>query len=153
MVKGAAVASILGILLLTLVPRHERSNHPVFIPFSDLVKALSTPAHLVYSLVEMGSNVLLFMPFGFFVAIALPALDRLSRITLWGFGLSLTIETLQFVLPLGRTASATDVVLNTAGTALGFVAYRIFLQHRLPKKPESDTASDLDPAARGRRGA
>jgi glycopeptide antibiotics resistance protein len=153
MVKGAAAASILAILVLTLVPRHELSNHPVFIPFSDLVKALSTPSHLVYSLVEMGSNVLLFVPFGFFVALALPALNRLSRMTLCGFGLSLTVETLQLVLPLGRTASATDVALNTAGTALGFVAYRTFLQYRVPEKPESDAASDFDPAARGRRGA
>ncbi len=61
-------------------------------------------------------NILLFVPLGCLLyRVGLPAL----RVLLFGFGLSLLIETIQFILPIGRDASLSDVLSNSLGAGLG----------------------------------
>jgi VanZ family protein len=68
-------------------------------------------------------NVVAYLPFGFFIAL-LPRraspLRRLTLAALAGCMLSFALETLQMFLPL-RTASAIDLLSNTAGALLGGV--------------------------------
>lgn len=75
-------------------------------------------------------NVLGFIPFGFFFSALLLKTTRQRRlltcvaIIILGIGLSLAIELSQAYLPT-RDSSLTDVVMNSIGTILGVVIYRI----------------------------
>ena len=76
--------------------------------------------------VELISNVVVFIPFGFFLSEALSSLKRLGvwsqigYVTLASFLLSLCIESLQLVCRVGFF-EVTDLVLNTVGGFVGAV--------------------------------
>lgn len=73
---------------------------------------------------EVISNLIVFVPFGFFLAEFFASLKRFSIrrrfgfATLAGFGLSLCIECLQLLLRLGFF-ELTDLVMNTMGAVFG----------------------------------
>ena len=75
-------------------------------------------------LLNVFGNVIGFMPCGFF----LPVISRRSRkwynTFLLSFLLSLTIETIQLVFKVG-SFDVDDLLLNTIGGVLGFLAYRL----------------------------
>jgi glycopeptide antibiotics resistance protein len=92
----------------------------ILIPFLDVVQIFVR--HTWFRMAQVGpdvvGNLLLFLPFG--------VLTRFGwrRTLLYAFLLSLSIEVGQYVLtllgPWNRSASATDVALNTAGALLGW---------------------------------
>ena len=81
-----------------------------------------------YFLINMVGNVVVFMPFGFFV----PSLEKKKRgmvidffrITAIGFLFSLAVETIQLVTKVG-CFDVDDLLLNTVGVALGYISYGI----------------------------
>lgn len=83
-------------------------------------------------------NLVWFMPVGFFTRIQG---GRLWRAALWGFLLSLFVETGQFVLGSG-ISELDDLILNTCGALLGYAAaclwYKITKNTKSPidKKPQ-----------------
>jgi glycopeptide antibiotics resistance protein len=72
---------------------------------------------------DVVANILLYIPFGFFAAYALPkrSLAAIAYATLAGFALSLFVELLQFY-DAGRVQSISDVYCNTLGALLGAAA-------------------------------
>lgn len=76
------------------------------------------------SRVELLANIIVFVPFGFFLAEFLAtrkrfgAWRRIGLVALAGFGLSLFIEFLQLVFKVGWF-ELTDLVMNTVGAAVG----------------------------------
>lgn len=73
------------------------------------------------TIVQLVGNLLAFAAVGFFLPIRL----RLARprwvpavVALVGAGLAVVVETLQFVLQLGRVSSIDDVLVNALGAAL-----------------------------------
>jgi glycopeptide antibiotics resistance protein len=98
------------------------------IPFDDLHRlmrhAVSTHI-LAVILVPIIANVLLFVPWGFFLFIALYTLDRPTLQTyvltiLLGFTFTCTIEAWQYFLPT-RVADVNDIIWNTVGVFLGAI--------------------------------
>lgn len=82
--------------------------------------------HSTYSLlINLLGNILMFVPFGFFVPLLWRVPDRTAAAV--GSGASLLIEVVQLWLP--RTTDVDDWLLNTAGTLLG-----IWLYHRLQSR-------------------
>lgn len=76
-------------------------------------------------------NILLFIPLGLFLPLLYREYDRAFRIALTGFFFSLSIEFLQM---FGRGASdINDLISNTAGAYLGYLAYRLFCK-MIPRK-------------------
>lgn len=75
-------------------------------------------------LIELIANIVVFVPFGFFLSEFLASTKsfsagrRLGLVTLAGFGLSLTIECLQLLLHVGFF-ELTDLVMNTVGAFVG----------------------------------
>ena len=92
-----------------------------FIKYRDVV---GTGAFLV----KIVGNVIVFMPFGFFI----PGLEKRKpgpvlhflKITALGFLFSLTVETVQLVSKVG-CFDVDDLILNTVGVALGCFCYSI----------------------------
>ncbi|WP_456442229.1 VanZ family protein [Caldithrix abyssi] len=137
--KILSIVTILFIVYNTLIPfkpylepwKIIRNLHRVeLIPF--IARGKLNP------LTDLVGNVILFMPFGFFIALYFIHLNRkvrLGRVVLLGFLLSLCIEVLQIGFRY-RTPSVTDLITNTLGTFIGVVLARIYfkeLEERLKK--------------------
>ena len=69
-------------------------------------------------------NVLAFMPFGFFLPMIWKRTDRLFLTAVSSFLMSLCVETVQLVSRVG-SFDVDDLLLNTIGGVLGFLAYRL----------------------------
>lgn len=70
-------------------------------------------------------NVLCFVPIGILTLIVFSKKMNFIRTLVFGIGLSLIIESLQFVLDTGVT-DIDDVFFNTCGLILGYVIYKTF---------------------------
>ncbi|MDK2951886.1 MAG: hypothetical protein PWQ77_1551 [Kosmotogales bacterium] len=71
-------------------------------------------------------NILLFVPFGFFLKFIWPDINKLKYIVLSGFSFSLLIEISQ--LFNHRQTDIDDLILNTLGTLLGYLLFRVFFR-------------------------
>lgn len=79
--------------------------------------ALGVPVSVSYAVVEVGANVAMFAPLGWFAVTLFGA--RLGQVVAVAFGTSVVIETLQTVLRPERFGTVSDVVANTVGAAFG----------------------------------
>ncbi len=121
------IASIAFILVVTLTPM--AGDHEVHLgPLRDVLAAFS-PAWDPLKLADLLGNIALFAPFG--IVLGVRGLGGRQAVLL-GCALSTAIELTQLFVP-GRTTSVDDVLLNTLGTALGFLVGR-----RVPVDPSTD---------------
>ena len=101
-----------------------RPNEAVAVDLAPLTESGAVRTIPAYVLIDLVGNVVVFVPLGAAVALALggmPAARRLALATLAGSGLSLGIEITQAALP-ARAVQSIDWTLNTAGTAIGALA-------------------------------
>lgn len=107
--------------------RQLQLAHNNLIPLRSLIEALLTRAYP--SVVDQSlGNLLMLMPAGVYVPLLMPRARRVGTMIPIGLGLSLVVELGQLVTSafLGYTykiADVDDVILNTAGVAIGFGAY------------------------------
>lgn len=97
------------------------------IPFKEIFR-YEAGTYLFYK--NILGNVLLFLPFGFFVGY-FTKVNKISVVFLITFIISLSIETTQ--LAIGRVFDVDDVILNVLGGILGFILYKI-LSKIIPEK-------------------
>lgn len=104
---------LIGVLTVTGIGKLKAfSPRIVFIPFLDMI---SGP-------IDAALNVVLFLPFGFFLSLLYPRYRCMRRIALAGLLFSASIEFLQM---FGRDATdINDLITNTAGACLGYFLYR-----------------------------
>ncbi len=108
------------IFYLTLYPFHPVAQPS---PFDWSLPFLS-PKH--HSLFDFSSNVLLFLPFGFFMALALGRCPKgLAGTLLGALLLSGLIESLQRYFP-ARHPGISDIMANVLGAFLGFLGAAFF---------------------------
>ncbi len=130
--KILSIITIVFILYNTLLP---------FKPYTELWKIVHNlhRVELIPFIVEgrfnpltdLIGNILLFIPFGFFVMLYYLAARRPKSgltITLWGMFFSLSIEILQIGFRY-RTPSTTDILMNTSGTIIGVVSAKIYFKY------------------------
>jgi glycopeptide antibiotics resistance protein len=98
---------------LTMLPGGGRELS--LVPFRDLA---TMPTYQV-----VGNLLLLSVP-AFGLPLRFPRAATVPRVVLVAMALSCTIETCQYVLPIGRVASVDDVLLNTAGAACAALTAR-----------------------------
>ncbi len=130
--KILSILTVLFILYNTLMP---------FKPYSDWWK-VARHLHRIElipmivrgrmnPLTDLIGNVLLFIPFGFFIMLYLLAQRRTGnglKIVFAGMLFSLSIEITQIFFRY-RTPSTTDVIMNTFGTAVGVIGAKIYFRH------------------------
>lgn len=76
------------------------------------------------AIINIIGNVCLFIPTGIILPILYKRLDRFWKVLLTGAGMSLAIEVIQLLLP-GSVTDIDDLILNTAGVAIGYGIYQI----------------------------
>ena len=69
-------------------------------------------------------NVCMFIPTGIIMPILYKRLDCFWKVLLAGAGLSLVIEMIQLLFP-GSVTDIDDLILNTAGAAIGYGIYKL----------------------------
>lgn len=87
------------------------------------------------------SNVILFIPIGFFLPLLWKKYEHAGRTILTGFGVSLLIELLQ--LFTFRASDITDLITNTLGTLIGYgicLSVHMLMPH-FSKKFQANTLS------------
>lgn len=97
------------------------------IPFKEIFR-YEAGTYLFYK--NILGNVLLFLPFGFFVGYFIKV-KNVSVMLLLTFIVSLSIETIQ--LSIGRVFDVDDVILNVLGGLIGFILYKV-LNKVIPDK-------------------
>lgn len=104
---------------------HLFSGKLNLIPFIDLIMVRNNGLWIfLYLLV---GNIIWFIPLGFLIPIICRKIG-LKKIVIYGLLLSISIESLQFVLGTGIT-EIDDLILNTLGVCFGYLIYRIW--HRI----------------------
>lgn len=97
------------------------------IPFADIIAVLRDPEAPGLGVVaNVGGNALLLAPLGFLLPLLWRYFSSAKRTILFGFGLSLSIELIQLIA--GGVTSVDDLILNTAGAAIGFALAKLLLR-------------------------
>ena len=118
----ALVLYLFLLLTMTLAHKEQAEGTPVsqrlnLTPFATIVHDLGDNGRGFW--INLVGNVVVFTPLGAAIASLAPRRARALHAMSAGFALSLSIETLQFVI--GRRIAAVDAVtLNTLGASLGF---------------------------------
>lgn len=113
---GAVIAAVTLTLYTTMHPTGTAGIRlrPVLNPLPTLSDAWHGGA-ISFATEQALANVLLLMPFG--CALALLLGWRIAIVS--SFVLSMSVEAAQWVLPTGRLAETSDVLLNVTGGAIG----------------------------------
>lgn len=137
---------IVVILAVTVVPLRASGSRPPIgmIPFADaLARIASGQASAAAEMTDWVDNVILFLPLGILAGLRWGRGWWLVAILL-AISLSTAIELTQAIERAGRFASATDVVTNTLGAAVGFgIGLRI--RRPGPSTSEDDRAGTKRP--------
>jgi glycopeptide antibiotics resistance protein len=136
--RTAAVLYAAVLAVVTLAPirwradlaRYRHNWRPQLVPIWNLVMNLRDGDRALATLAGAAGNVALFLPLGFLLPLLAPRLDRLWRTVGTGLALSAAIELSQVAFPGVRRADVNDVLLNTLGAAVGFLAYRLAARAR-----------------------
>ncbi|MED4913980.1 VanZ family protein [Parageobacillus thermoglucosidasius] len=102
------------------------------IPFASIRQSL----HHFYWLVpvrNIGGNIALFIPFGFFASRSTPL--RPKTVVIVGFLLSFCIESIQLFFVPFRAFDVDDILLNTLGTTIGAALFRLLGQLAVKPSP------------------
>lgn len=113
----AEVAMVVGTLpwvWLTLSPNPRDIRGVNLVPLADLHRQFHVGT--LYAVIQIGGNLLVFAALGFF----LPIRWRVGPLAVLAVGAagSAIIETLQYVLNIGRYSSVDDVLVNATGAVL-----------------------------------
>jgi VanZ like family len=121
---AAAAVTVFGVVLfgLTLTPLPESSPYVTdnTEPGATLRFYLDKPS-VRMAVKELGGNLLLLVPLGVLLPVAVRVLAGPVRVALVAALLSLAIEVTQGWLVTGRSFDTDDVILNTTGAVLGYL--------------------------------
>lgn len=106
-------------------------------PFRGFLMALRSTVPYGDRLLEIGANVLLFLPAGWLAAV-LVGRGRRWLVLLGGAAVSLTVELAQAVLLPGRVPSFRDVLANSVGVGLGVALASLLDRRRARAQPVGD---------------
>jgi hypothetical protein len=110
-------------LWMILTPDPHGTRRVSLVPLHDLLTL--APRDLV---VQIGGNLLVFAALGLLLPVRFVA--RTPTVAVTAAAAALTVETLQYVLALGRVSSVDDVLLNTLGAVLAAQASRRWWRSR-----------------------
>ena len=122
------VLSLLAIGYMTLFSRDGSSRARILFSLYRIKTAITTGD---LSLLEhVFLNVVLFMPYGFFLSACCPGKsDKWLYLLASGLILTLAVESIQYVLRLGE-CDLEDLLANVLGTLGGWGAYKLFMKTR-----------------------
>ncbi|MGG0574556.1 VanZ family protein [Priestia aryabhattai] len=121
------LVSILLVIRLTMFPESslgigEGKGGINLVPFYTMRDLLFHHSFGDFILNNIG-NIILFLPFGFFLSMRFRGIDNVTKSLLVGMLLSVSIEIVQLFMP-NRWTDIDDVLLNTLGTGIGYSLFK-----------------------------
>ena len=120
--RALLVAWVLGVAGATLPARHSAAGRRVNL---ELGRTIAGANNSQVQLAEFLVNVLLFVPLGLLLPLAIGAARPLWRTLAVAAAASLGVEVLQYALASGRHTDVDDVLVNVAGAGAGWLAFRL----------------------------
>ncbi|WP_280170446.1 VanZ family protein [Priestia megaterium] len=122
------LGSFLFMACFTLVPEPSlgigiEKGKINIIPLHTIKNSLFHQTFLNFTINNLG-NIVLFIPFGLFVSFKLKNLNKVWRVIFIGMIISIVIECIQLFIP-NRWTDIDDVLLNTLGTGVGYIIFKI----------------------------
>ncbi len=110
-----------------------------FIPFREILRYNFGSSYFYWNVV---GNILIFLPFGFFISLYLNS-QKVNRPLLITFITSLTIELVQMFI--GRSFDIDDIILNCVGGICGFLLFigLSAIKRHLPKFLQRDAVYNI----------
>lgn len=102
------------------------------IPF-ETISSFMNHGHFLRAFSNIVGNIIIFIPLGYFLTMFTASLNKVLKVALVCFGVSVLFECLQYIFYLG-SLDIDDVILNTVGGGLGYLIYQYLKQ--LIKKQE-----------------
>jgi glycopeptide antibiotics resistance protein len=107
---------------------HQSNN---FVPFKTISEVLYNHYYMI-ALKNIGGNILLFVPLGFFIPLIWGKVNW-NRAVLLGFASSISIELTQAIISLllgftYRSSDVDDIILNTVGFTFGYVCFNVLIK-------------------------
>lgn len=139
---GMCVLVISSATFLEMILSRMLNGQPIFTDYHSLnlvpfrVFTESWSMGLKQQISQTVANVLMFIPFGFLLPIAVEKARRFRTAVLCFVGFSVAIEGIQYFI--GRTSDIDDVLLNTIGGVLGYClclgATKLFAKAKIQRK-------------------
>lgn len=125
--RGVFALYVVALLLVVLLPADDARHVTGFVSvIADFLSTFGIPRQPAEVAVEFLSNIVLFMPWGFFLRLLSRPGFPSWAVVLSGAVLSTAIELLQLVIP-GRVTALSDIIANTLGTVAGVLVLKVFL--------------------------
>ena len=104
------------------------------VPFREIARFLTNRDEIGIwgAFTNLAGNILAFIPFGILVPAAFRSMRKAYRTILAGMFISAAAELLQYKLACG-VCDIDDVILNTAGTAIGYAVFTTVMKIRRSK--------------------
>ena len=122
------LAFVVYSISLFYVVTFEDNNYGTnnFIPFREITRYEFLSSYFIHNVI---GNILLFIPFGYFVSTIFKS-KKPFAIIIVSILTSLTIEITQFLI--GRTFDIDDIILNLAGCIIGYLMFLVvyLLEHK-----------------------
>lgn len=103
------------------------NNSVNLIPFKTIFAYINHPPNAKTALINIGGNILAFLPLGILVPAILKGLRNYRKILLTALGASLSIEIIQMLLRIG-SSDIDDIILNILGGLLGYAVFYLVLK-------------------------
>ena len=87
------------------------------------LKVLDNQIYSTSALINLGGNVILFIPLGFFLPLVFPSLQKFWRTTLVTILIITAVELTQLFTLLG-SCDIDDLILNLLGASIGYLIYK-----------------------------
>ena len=91
--------------------------------FADLLDS-GVRSHIRMAVINLGGNVIMFIPLGFLLPRVFPKLTSLPRVLLSTAGIIAAVEVLQLFTLVG-SCDIDDLILNVLGAALGYWLHKL----------------------------
>ncbi|TCO75039.1 VanZ family protein [Marinisporobacter balticus] len=88
--------------------------------FNTIIEYLSFKHSIKNIMVNIGGNILAFVPFGFFLPLVFKKANSYMKVLIGSFTLTCFIEMMQYIFDVG-TCDIDDVLLNVMGGLLGYI--------------------------------
>jgi glycopeptide antibiotics resistance protein len=129
--KAALAAYILFVFALALVLFPLANPAPNLVPFRSIIRAWQIGGWPF--VVDFVGNIVAFIPMGLVPPFIRRRPTRVWQVAIFGLLLSAAIESGQFISGR-RVPDVDDVILNTAGTILGYCCAAISLRYNSPRR-------------------
>lgn len=101
------------------------------VPFRTIKNYIKYSGFL-HTMINIVGNIIIFVPFGIFVAEIFPNTRKSSHIFLISVCTSFFVEFIQFFI--GRSVDIDDLMLNVCGSMIGYFIWKKFLRFKFAKK-------------------